>query len=645
MSNTLFQKVETDEESGMVRFTLADGSSFEIPVFEALSITFDAAPVTAVPDRSAPAYIKYTVSGSEAEEAYVDYFTAWNVTVEIDKYTRTISVKLDEGAEEGNTVILVSAGGSTVLKPLFFTYGTAQIAPPTWDPQFGTGAEVALEGEFTEFDIKVSADIAYDVTIAEECRSWLKPAPVTRAQMVTTTHSFVADYYENDSGADRKGSITFSNRPYGVTVTLGVRQSPVIPDTPTDPGIATGADLVAFAKAVNAGGSTSRWENASGEVVLLNDIDLSGLTEWTPIGAGKATGTPSYNTLVNPFTGVFNGQGFTISGIQWTFDAESETTHLHGLFGALKGATVKNLKLGAAGDQITVTGASPNVVAVGALTGYAEGSTISNVTNNVSVILTGDNPDATLMMLAGIAGCAKSTTIGGETKADAVINNGNVKTGRITNTANGGTGMNVGGICAFTLGAGIKIDYCTNNGEVSAPTGRGGGLVGTLGGSTSEENGTSVSNSVNNGTVQDDAVGQYGGSRDYYNYKRMGGLVGGTVTNNNLRIEYCTNNGNVFSQLGCRTGGFVGHNQATIVGCVNKGTILANITYDAGAPQHGPGWACGYSAKGLVTQCAKGGRVGEWDAHKDNPSGAPEATNDNALCYRNSEYFDPSQNY
>lgn len=93
------------------------------------------------------------------------------------------------------------------------------------------------------------------------------------------------------------------------------------------------------------------------------------------------------------------------------------------------------------------------------------------------MILTGDNPDATLMMLAGIAGCIKSTTIGGETKDDAVINNGDVKTGRITNTANGGTGMNIGGICAFTLGAGTKLNYCTNNGEISAPTGRGGGLV------------------------------------------------------------------------------------------------------------------------------------------------------------------------
>ncbi|WP_288237814.1 PL29 family lyase N-terminal domain-containing protein [uncultured Alistipes sp.] len=260
-SNTLFQSVETDEESGMVRFTLADGSTFEIPVFEALNISFDAAPVTAIADRATPAYIKYAIAGSEAENAHIDYFTAYNVTVEIDKYTRTISVRLDEGAEEGNTVILVTAGGNTVLKPLFFTYGTAQIEPPTWDPQFGTGTEVALEGEFTEFDIKVSANIEYDVAIAEECQSWLKPTPTTRAPMITTTHSFVADYYENDSGADRKGSITFSNRPYGVTVTLAVRQSPVIPDVPTDPGISTGADLVAFAKAVNAGGSTSRWQN------------------------------------------------------------------------------------------------------------------------------------------------------------------------------------------------------------------------------------------------------------------------------------------------------------------------------------------------------------------------------------------------
>ena len=123
--------------------------------------------------------------------------------MKIDKYTRTISVKLDENAEEGNVVVIASAGGNTVLKPLFFTYGTAQIDPPTWDPQFGTGARSLSKANSRNSTSGVS-NIDYEVTIAEECQSWLKPAPKTRAETVTTTHSFVADYYENDSGADRK---------------------------------------------------------------------------------------------------------------------------------------------------------------------------------------------------------------------------------------------------------------------------------------------------------------------------------------------------------------------------------------------------------------------------------------------------------
>ena len=321
----------------------------------------------------------------------------------------------------------------------------------------------------------------------------------------------------------------------------------------------------------------------------------------------------------------------------------------------MKDATVKNLVLGAEGDQITVVGSNPNVIAIGALVGHAESSTILGISNNVSVVLAdknaevpGDNPDATLMMLGGVAGTFRAPmTVG--SKDEPVKNFGTVKTGAITNTANGGTGMNVAGVVAFTVGVKdieMKLDYCYNYGDVSAPTGRGGGIIATMGGATAETAVTILSNSDNYGTVQDDVVGQFGGSKDMYNLKRMGGLVGGTVTNTvGLRIEYCTNYGNVFSQIGCRTGGFVGHNQASVVGCVNKGIILANISYTDGAPQHGPGWACGYSGKHLVTSCAKGGRVGEWDTYKDNPSGAPEATMDNALIYKNSEYFDPSVNF
>ena len=247
------------------------------------------------------------------------------------------------------------------------------------------------------------------------------------------------------------------------------------------------------------------------------------------------------------------------------------------------------------------------------------------------------------MMLSGIAGCIKGTTIGGADKADAVINTGTVKTGKISNTANGGTGMNVAGICGFVLDGGSFIDHCTNYGSISSPTGRGGGIAGSMGGKTDETTFSKISNCTNAGLVQDDIIGQFEGSRDYYNYKRMGGILGGSTNTANI-IEYCTNSGNVFSQIGCRAGGFAGHANLKITGCVNKGIILSNITYSDGAPQHGPGWACGYGAKGIVTQCVKGGKVGEWDTYKDNPSAAPDATNDNAFCYKNADYYDPSQN-
>ena len=650
-SNRLFTGVEYDEESGMVIFSLAGGSSFSVRMFEALGIEFDAPSIIAVPDPAVQTKIAYTVTGTQAEEAIVDWFTAYNVTVEIDKYARTVNVTLADGAEEGNTVIMVSAGENVVLKPLFFTAGTAEIQKPVWDDEYGTGAEIQLEGELTEFEIEVSHNIDYTMSISEDCSDWLREAPSTKAEMVTTVHSFVADYYESDSGADRVGTIIFRNDLYDVTVEVKVRQSPVVPVGPVVPGISTGADLTAFVQAVNTGSSTTRWQNEAGEVVLLNDIDISALTEWTPIGSGTASGSPAY-TLTNPFTGVFNGQGYAITGINWTYDVTK--ADLFGFFGALQGATVKNLVLGKEGDQITVTGATMNVVSVGALAGYAESSVITGITNNVNVVLADKNAavpgDCTaLMMLGGIAGTVKAPmTVG--SKDEPVKNYGSVKTGAITNTENGGRGMQVAGIVGFTLAVNdveLKIDYCDNYGEVSAPTGRGGGIVATIGGGTSEVAVTVVSNCTNYGLIQDDAVGQYGGAKDKANLKRMGGLVGGTVTNQKgIRIEYCTNSGNVFSQLGCRTGGFVGHNQATITGCVNKGIILANTTVnDQGEPQHGPGWACGYNgSKALITSCARGGKVGDWDTYKDDPASAPEATNDNALCYKNADNFDPSLN-
>jgi hypothetical protein len=211
VSNTLFKGVAYNEQTGFVEFTLVDGSKFSVKMYEALNIEFDAPSMIAVPDPSSVTKISYTVTGSQAADAVVDYFTAYNVSVEIDKYAKTVNVTLAEGAQEGNTVIMVSAGENVVLKPLFFTAGAAEIQKPVWDNKYGAGTEISLPGDFTEFDIEVSHNIAYEMTISEDCADWLKLAPSTKAEMITTKHSFVADYYESSLGADRKGKITFRN--------------------------------------------------------------------------------------------------------------------------------------------------------------------------------------------------------------------------------------------------------------------------------------------------------------------------------------------------------------------------------------------------------------------------------------------------
>ena len=103
---------------------------------------------------------------------------------------------------------------------------------------------------------------------------------------------------------------------------------------------------------------------------------------------------------------------------------------------------------------------------------------------------------------------------------------------------------------------------------MSAPSGRGGGIAGTM-------NHGTIEFCVNNGTIQDDVDNVFASNSARYNIKRMGGLVGGSGANTYLVNS--TNNGNVFSQNGCRTGGFIGHNGGYVQDCTNNGIILSDF--------------------------------------------------------------------
>ena len=140
--------------------------------------------------------------------------------------------------------------------------------------------------------------------------------------------------------------------------------------------ISTAAELAQLATMTNAG-----LISAGDEFVLANDIDLSGYSNWTPIG-----------NSTNNFTGNFDGNGFVLSGLTTTRSENHQS-----LFGYASGSVLKNVGI----VNISITNA---VNSVGGIVGEGEGITIDNVYTNGSVQSTGIN-------IGGVAGYIRSSVV------------------------------------------------------------------------------------------------------------------------------------------------------------------------------------------------------------------------------------------
>ena len=158
--------------------------------------------------------------------------------------------------------------------------------------------------------------------------------------------------------------------------------------------IYTAADLAQLATDVNGG------NNMSGKTVLLmNDIDLSGYPNWTPIG----TFTPNSPQANYPFSGVFDGQGYSITGLKISGNEDSK-----GLFGyayceAIRNVVIRNPEIEGK-DQVgalvgyqaysnqgikncaVIGGKIQGRSHVGGLVGYMEESPIQNCYSTCEVV-------------------------------------------------------------------------------------------------------------------------------------------------------------------------------------------------------------------------------------------------------------------
>lgn len=200
--------------------------------------------------------------------------------------------------------------------------------------------------------------------------------------------------------------------------------------------ISTPQELKWFADVVNAGRKDMN-------AILVNDIDMSGVTDFTPIGQ-----TPLYYAS-NPdedgnwgYTGTFDGNGYVIKNLSVTGSSTEDTTY--GVFGTING-TVKNLgvdnfqykgygkdsRVGVITGQILKDGVVTDCYATSSLINTQVG-TLDGVTGGIA----GANYAGTIencytyhvFITAGRAG-----GIVGDNHGDGNKNNGTDRPGTITN--------------------------------------------------------------------------------------------------------------------------------------------------------------------------------------------------------------------
>lgn len=253
--------------------------------------------------------------------------------------------------------------------------------------------------------------------------------------------------------------------------------------------IGTAAELYWFAGLVNGTLPDGGGKNLSANAILTaniivntgvldankNLVSKSDLTEWKPIGARWSS-----------YTGTFDGQGYTISGLYFN----NPTSSYVGLFGSI-GANGKISNVGVLDSYFqfselgggvcgvnhgTVrdcknTGSVRGLAAIGGVCGLNEkGGIIENSFNEGTVSGTGDN----VQQVGGVCGynngtiksCYNTASVSGQNSVGGVC--GLNSRGIITNCFNEGTVSGqtfVGGVCGN--GCGVTTTNCFNGGIVS----------------------------------------------------------------------------------------------------------------------------------------------------------------------------------
>lgn len=214
------------------------------------------------------------------------------------------------------------------------------------------------------------------------------------------------------------------------------------------------ADLVMFRDCVYSGE-----KNYAGDTIFVTaDIDATA-TVWA-YGIGLLQdptndAVPDDDSSLNPFKGIFDGQGFTIKGLKIV----SENVQQAGLFQCIEGATIKNLNL----EDCTISGKGHRVAGIvaRAFPDADKDNIIQNCNVINSTITCTAAADADFSLIGGIAGTVNKTKIIGCAVNGCTIN-GTTRGGGGSLYCNGAGGIvgRLNGVCSVlncTVFGGTKV--------------------------------------------------------------------------------------------------------------------------------------------------------------------------------------------
>ena len=462
---------------------------------------------------------------------------------------------------------LTSEGSSYTLDTASLKAGTYYLLG--YDPNYGT--EDACYAPATAKIVLSSGD-------AQPCQ-WNEGVVTTEPTCTTAGVKTFSCSVHGETRTEELPALGHTFGADGACIRCG-EKDPAIPtqDESGVYGIASEKQLQWFAAKVN-GGDTA----ISGK--LTANIELT--EAWTPMGSQK-----------QPFTGSFDGDGHSITGMSITFDSNDKSVGAPylGLFGYVKGtadkkAEIKNLMLS---GKLDITENYRNSFAYsGGLVGGAEYVSFTDITTNVAVTAKKGSAPYPWSYVGGFAGTVKNAdflrcvnngtvTTDGDyvsgfaaksetTTYTSCVNNGAItgrtkiggfggavkstktvdsyNTGTIGLAAYNGGNQGIGGLFG-EMGYGSTLTRCYNTGAVTGDC-YVGGLVGSVGSGSDAANGPSyIVDSYNSGSIT--------GHSDK-NYCGIGGLVGkldasSSRTYEQSYVHNCYNTGTV-TDLGLKTAG------------------------------------------------------------------------------------------